>query len=337
MNKEIMVSVFCLVYNHENFLRKCLDGLVNQKTDFKFEIVIHDDSSTDNSKQIIKEYEQLYPDLFVAIYSDENQYSKGVDILQDILLPGSHGKYIAICEGDDCWISEDKLQLQCDYMEMHTECSLCTHNTLVHDLSGVAEDRLFNEWKEIHQLSDEDVFLGWTIHTSSYFFRREYFPYPTGMNFRYWFGDYVWRTYLYSCGSVISLPQVMSVYNANNTSGMTYQTYNGPADIKKEKIMNIVSYLQEFNAYTNKRFEKVINMRIDKIEFDFLISSQSRIIRTTNNKREAVEAAKRIRNHRYFNNYLSTFSLWERLKSYYKYWGYFIYPIWKYTWNKFHK
>lgn len=338
MNNEIMVSVFCTVYNHEKFLRKCLDGLVNQKTDFKFEILIHDDCSTDNSKQIIKEYEQLYPDLFIAIYSDENQYSRGVEILQDILLPRSHGKYIAFCEGDDYWIREDKLQLQYNYMETHPECSLCTHNTIFHDLNGEEKDRLFNNWTEIHQLSAEDIFWGWTIHTSSHFIRRECYAYPAEMNYRHWFGDYVMRTYSYSCGSVVSLPEVMSVYNSNNTSGVSYLFFHdAPVEQINTKILERAAYLKEFNVFTNRRFEKVINYKINEIEFKALFSANNQIIKTTDSKREAVNAAKSIRHHSYFHDYLSTCSLGKRLKTYYKYMGYYIYPVWKYTWNKLYK
>ena len=78
--ENIKVSVFCLVYNHENYLRQCLDGFVNQRCNFKYEVLIHDDASTDNSANIIREYEKKYPDIIKPIYQTENQYSKGVKI-----------------------------------------------------------------------------------------------------------------------------------------------------------------------------------------------------------------------------------------------------------------
>ena len=74
---DIMVSVYCLVYNHEKYLRKTLDGFVCQKTSFSYEVIIHDDASTDRSADIIKEYCEKYPGLFVTIFQKENQYSKG--------------------------------------------------------------------------------------------------------------------------------------------------------------------------------------------------------------------------------------------------------------------
>ena len=81
---NIAVSVLCMVYNHEKYLRECLDSLVNQKTTFTYEILVHDDASTDQSKKIIEEYYKRFPDKIVPIYESENQYSKGVKINQEI-------------------------------------------------------------------------------------------------------------------------------------------------------------------------------------------------------------------------------------------------------------
>ena len=72
MNNDIKVSVICLVYNHEKYLRQCLEGFVNQKTNFDFEVLVHDDASTDNSKAIIKEYEEKYPNIIKPIYQKDN-------------------------------------------------------------------------------------------------------------------------------------------------------------------------------------------------------------------------------------------------------------------------
>ena len=70
---EVAVSVYCLVYNHEKYLRQCLDGFVMQKTNFKFEVIVHDDASTDGSADIIREYEQKYPEIIKPIYQTVNQ------------------------------------------------------------------------------------------------------------------------------------------------------------------------------------------------------------------------------------------------------------------------
>ena len=116
-----LVSIQCLVYNHEPFLRQCLDGFVMQKTNFKFEAIIHDDFSTDGSAAIIREYAEKYPHIIKPIFETENQYSKRDGSLGRKMYDASCGKYIAICEGDDYWIDPLKLQKQVDFLETNQE------------------------------------------------------------------------------------------------------------------------------------------------------------------------------------------------------------------------
>lgn len=122
---EVLVTVKCTVFNHEPYLRQCLDGFVKQYTNFSFEVLVHDDASTDKSKLIIQEYAERYPTIIKPMYETENQYTKG-GFYRIIKLMNKHihGKYIAICEGDDFWIDPYKLQKQVDYMESHPNCGL---------------------------------------------------------------------------------------------------------------------------------------------------------------------------------------------------------------------
>lgn len=117
----VMVSIECCVYNHETYLRQCLDGFVMQKTNFPFEAIVHDDASTDGSAAIIMEYAEKYPDIIKPIIETENQYSKRDNTLRKILDAHIRGKYIAWCEGDDYWIDPLKLQKQVDFLESHPD------------------------------------------------------------------------------------------------------------------------------------------------------------------------------------------------------------------------
>lgn len=122
MNQPL-VSIFCLSYNHVQFIRKCLKSLVAQKCDFKYEILIHDDASTDGTQEIIKEFQERYPELIKPIFQKENQWSKkpgGNNLLFNY--PRAKGKYIALCETDDFWIGEDKLQKQIDFLKQNPDC-----------------------------------------------------------------------------------------------------------------------------------------------------------------------------------------------------------------------
>ena len=93
MEDGIVVSVYCLAYNHEQYIRDALEGFVRQKTNFRYEVLVHDDASTDNTPAIIWEYAQKYPDIIKPIFQTENQYSKGVKILPEIIHPKSSGRY----------------------------------------------------------------------------------------------------------------------------------------------------------------------------------------------------------------------------------------------------
>ncbi len=125
-----LVSIRCLVYNHEPFLRDCLEGFVMQQTDFPFEAIVHDDASTDRSADIIREYAKKYPHIIKPIYETENLYSRKDGSLGRIVdaAISHHCKYVAYCEGDDYWTDPLKLQKQVDYMQGHPECSMCFHS-----------------------------------------------------------------------------------------------------------------------------------------------------------------------------------------------------------------
>ena len=110
MNGSITVSICCLTYNHEKYIRQCLDGLIMQKTEFDFEILVHDDASSDATQSIINEYVVAYPNLIKPILQIRNQYSQGISPLRQILFPLVKGKYVALCEGDDYWTDPLKLQ-----------------------------------------------------------------------------------------------------------------------------------------------------------------------------------------------------------------------------------
>lgn len=134
MNNLITVTICCLTYNHEKFVRQCLDGFIMQKTDFHFEVLVHDDASTDKTQDIIREYATNYPEVIKPILQKENQYSKGNRaILATFCYPKVKGEYIAICEGDDYWIDPYKLQKQVDFLENHQEYAMVYTSSKIYD------------------------------------------------------------------------------------------------------------------------------------------------------------------------------------------------------------
>lgn len=121
--RPLMVTIQCITYNHEPYIRQCLEGFVMQKTNFRFEAIVHDDASTDGTAAIVREYAEKYPDIIKPIFETENQYSKHDGSLSRIMDEHTHGKYVALCEGDDYWIDSLKLQKQIDLLEEHEDCS----------------------------------------------------------------------------------------------------------------------------------------------------------------------------------------------------------------------
>ena len=129
----IMASINCVTFNHVNYIRTALDSFLMQKTDFAFEILVHDDASTDGTSDIIREYAARYPEKVKPLIQTENQYSQGIDNISGAFnFPRARGKYIFMCDGDDYFLSPDKLQKQVDYMETHPDCTLCIHLSLIH-------------------------------------------------------------------------------------------------------------------------------------------------------------------------------------------------------------
>jgi glycosyltransferase involved in cell wall biosynthesis len=124
-----LVSISCITFNHEPYIRQCLDGFLAQKVDFPFEIIIYDDASTDGTVQVVEEYIEKYPGLFKPFFNTENQYSKGIrGMNMKFNFDRCTGKYIAFCEGDDFWTDPNKLHKQVDFLEKNPNFSICCTN-----------------------------------------------------------------------------------------------------------------------------------------------------------------------------------------------------------------
>ena len=124
--KHPKVLVRCIAYNQEAYIRETLNGFVMQKTDFSFVAIVHDDASTDGTPSIIQEYAERYPEIIVPICDPVNRHTEHtLGFILDEIIGAYNPEYVAICEGDDCWIDPQKLQKQVDYMDNHEECVLC--------------------------------------------------------------------------------------------------------------------------------------------------------------------------------------------------------------------
>lgn len=266
------VSIRCLAFNHEKYIEKTLDSFLMQETNFPFEVIVHDDASTDNTVNIIKKYEEKYPNIIRPIYEKENQFSKNDGSIRKIVTKYVRGKYSALCEGDDYWTDKNKLQLQYDELESNPNCMLCVHNTRIYDLSKKKDVHLFSAQQEKKILEAREVLIGWNVHTSSFVFRSSL--YEKLINFpninKFWFGDYVLLCLALYYGDVVYLPQVMSIYNKNNVQGVTYIKDHSGKNNLVEKEMIKKFFLEEYNRYTSNKY---IEITQDVIHYYELISA----------------------------------------------------------------
>ena len=143
-----LVSIKCMTFNHEKYISQALDGFLMQKTNFPFEVLVHDDASTDKTADIIREYEAKFPKIVKGIYEIENQWSKGNGAHHVKMDAEIKGKYIAFCEGDDYWIDENKLQMQVDFLENNSEYGMCY---------GIAKKYIQNKGKFQKSLFGEKI------------------------------------------------------------------------------------------------------------------------------------------------------------------------------------
>lgn len=220
----ILVTVICFVYNHETYLRDCLDGFVMQKTNFRFVVIVHDDCSTDNSANIISEYENKCPDIIKPIYAAENQYSKLGGNLCSIMNSDADetgAKYIALCEGDDYWTDPYKLQKQVDFMETHEDYSMCFHKVEV-----IGDEDLNHSFSGLNEgdYTAFDIYDKWQVATCSVLYRNVK---KIEIHSSIVFGDIYLYLQLAEIGKLYCLDFIGGVYRRHDGSascGYPYQT-----------------------------------------------------------------------------------------------------------------
>ena len=283
---DIMVSIFCLAYNHEKYIRKALESFVQQKTDFKFEVLVHDDASTDATASIIREYESKYPNIIRPVYQTENQYSKHISNLPTYLLPIARGKYVAWCEGDDYWTDDQKLRIQVDTMENNPTCAAC-----ISKVERVTEDgkplgkflpgtlkgnKLMSGDDFIRFLLDPGIVTVFPLQLSGFMTKRvlyeEYISNPPSFRpaFHLNAGDMPLMLYTGTHGDVYYIDRVMSHYRTGNSQsfeGKHYYDNKASAVYLRGKAGGY----RAFDEYSEYRFHDACSRAVKNAEFKALL------------------------------------------------------------------
>ncbi len=260
-SKDILVSVICTCYNHSKFIEQTIQGFLIQKTDFPFEIIIHDDASTDGSALILTDYQCKYPNLIKLILQKDNKYSKGEMILLDYIAPECHGNFIAICEGDDYWIDERKLQKQINVMKNFKDCLISFHPTI--GLRNGGQEKIIayhGEKEKVIPVGDVICGGGGYMPTASIVFHQSILTHLSEFYHRYPnppIGDVILQVIGSLPNGAVYFPDKASVYRifANGSWSLRMQTDRTFAENNVLGLFRINRILDE---YSNFRYTKQI-------------------------------------------------------------------------------
>lgn len=275
---SILVSINCITYNQVNYIRQCLEGFLIQKTNFDYEVLIHDDASTDGTDDIIREYAQKYPTIIKPIFEKENQYSKGIPISATFNYPRVKGKYIAVCEGDDYWTDPYKLQKQVDFLNNHPDYAMCFHDCYIRNET---QNEFYHEEIQDRDYSVKELFSKWIVPTASMLLKKECVL-EISPDIRIINGDIRVVLSCFAHGKVRGMKDKMSAYRVQE-NGVTFKrvkenplkletAYIGhykclkelypfiPNDVYKQKLANTYINIGVLNLRLKRPFKGLLNI-----------------------------------------------------------------------------
>ncbi|OOE62349.1 glycosyltransferase family 2 protein [Salinivibrio kushneri] len=233
-----IVSVGCIAYNHEDYIEDAIRGFLIQKTVFPFEILIHDDASTDKTIDIIDFYKGKYPNIIKVISQSENQYSKGKRITP-IIAKQAVGKYITLCEGDDYWNEPNKLQRQYEALEKNENIDICF-------TSGISIDEASSKIKSICDYGCNEKVLslseivrggGDFMPTASLMIRTDFFYHLPNWLDKAPVGDYYFQILASKKGGAMYLPIKSCVYRKNSVGSWTSRRKGKDSNALKNELL----------------------------------------------------------------------------------------------------
>lgn len=254
--QPLMVTIRCIAYNQEAYIRDCLEGFVMQKTNFRFEAIVHDDASTDGTATIIREYAEKYPDIIKPILETENQYSKHDGSLGRIMDEHAHGKYVAYCEGDDYWIDPMKLQKQVDFLESHPDYSMCWTDAFQE--SGETRTP-YNRYSESCQSPMEDIIErgGAFIPTCSIMVRKSVMDAMPHEARGWYVGDYPLQMWCGWAGKVWYIKNQTCIYRSMAVGSWSENQFKYATPEKFLKMYNNERQMMDaFNKLTEYKYKE---------------------------------------------------------------------------------
>lgn len=274
---EIKLSVIVITYNHENYIRQALDSILNQKVNFKYEILVGDDASTDGTPDILKEYKKKYPERIRLKLWKRNMGPTKNDYF---LKKHARGKYIAQLEGDDYWTDENKLQIQVGFLEKHTDYIGCTHEFQIIDQYGNEKKKLetydvLNAWiSPSRRFTIKDV-EKWTMpgHTGTYVYRNFFTNGDFSILYKAhrFVGDRTMAMLLALQGDVYRINRTMSTYRfVKKDKGSNWFSLESS---NLYTLYDFFYYIRRLEKYASSTFGMNINIKKEKhVDFEGTLS-----------------------------------------------------------------
>lgn len=257
-----LVTVIIITYNHEKYISQTIEGVLMQKTNFDYEFIICNDCSPDNTDEVINNYLKTHP-LGNKIQYFNHKVNKGMVDNFIFAVSKSKGKYIALCEGDDYWISENKLQKQIDFLEQNPDFSICFHTVKI-----LKDNQLHDDWmtKRPNDVTTcEDLInYGNYIQTPSLVFRNKKSEYP--VHFRLSpVGDYFLYILLTEDGSKIKcIDEAMAVYRYGVGVHSTLNKITHVINWHRLLILINLCIYPKFNQTLIRKTQDALNAIVDE-------------------------------------------------------------------------
>jgi glycosyltransferase involved in cell wall biosynthesis len=268
--ETVMVSICCITYNQEEYIRDALDGFLSQETDFSYEVLIHDDASTDGTADIIREYARQYPEIIKPILQTENQYAKGLtNVSGTYNFPRAKGRYIAMCEGDDYWTDPHKLQRQTDYMEAHPDCSLVFHSACIEVQGRALTERRMRPYRRSRRVSPEEIIDKTSGYpTASLMFRADMVKILPDFYVNAPLADIPLQLMAAARGWAYYMDRPMCVYRLGGAFSWTTLMKQGDYERKQRQYyQDMKKMYRGFDRETGGRFHEVARRALARIYF----------------------------------------------------------------------
>ena len=269
-----IISACIITYNHENYIRECLEGAVRQEVSYPYEIIVGVDKSDDNTKKICEEFQEKYPNLINLVSHEIRLGMKGNSMNT---INRCSGKYIAVCEGDDCWTHPSKLQRQVSYLEENPDCSMCYHPTKVVYADKSKIDKIAGPEGRMrqssHKFSMDEVICGRLgIWTAAIVFKSNVLAQLPSWTEKVTFGDVGLKLFCASKGKIGYLgPEAMSVYNRNVENAWSFQEGKS-IEWEEKRLENHFQVLDYFDQFTNFNNHNAIKLQKEKMKLQYFLN-----------------------------------------------------------------